>query len=203
MQPALLCKARLFSIRIFLNHSAHVTTWFPEPAIRHGPRAAPLPGRPALPPAPSLVPTTAAVTAPVVPAPTRPQLPPHAAPVGGWGAGLGALGLLEPCPRHPPPVPTQAPFPTALLPGPSCSQPTPRPPPPPGHVRLPVRTSCLLRCLRLIAGWAHGHPPITISARPPNPAERAAPPIPRLPSSHPSHQTWLRAQPCLNGRSPS
>ena len=37
MQSALLCKGLIFYILIFLNHSAHVTAWFPEPAICHGP----------------------------------------------------------------------------------------------------------------------------------------------------------------------
>lgn len=113
-QSALLCKALTFSIRIFRNHSAHVTTWVPEPAVCRGLRTAPLPGWWAAPPPrprPRLLSPPRRLPPPLwsphLPA-LRPLLTPHPWVDGPRGSGavepLGALALPPHrlCPSRPP-----------------------------------------------------------------------------------------------------
>ena len=97
-----------------------VTTWFPEPAIRHGPRAAPLPGRRAASPAPS------PLSCPhhgLCHSPWSPHLPAlsRLLTLHPWVDGVlgsGAVGLLVPCPRRPAACARPGPLPDGAPPRP-------------------------------------------------------------------------------------
>lgn len=197
-------RALTFSIRIFRNHSAHVTTWVPEPAVCRGLVTAPcLDGGqpPPPPPRPRLLSPPRRLPPPRGPC-TYPPSGPSSRRTCGW-MGCGAPGqwsLLVPWPCRPTACARPGPLPDGALlaPVPPCSQPTPCPPPPPPTCTCLCPRPALLR-LRLSLGAPTVIPPL-IPARVPQPCRASGSSHSEVPIA--PHHHLPGAQPCLNGRSP-